>query len=72
MKKVINISNFVTKVTVSDPDTNAPVDITVMKHESGGMFAIDSSYLEDCFLDDIDPIIDDPFNSGQLVKFMGL
>ena len=70
--KPINTATFVTQVTVNDPDYNAPVEMSVMKHEGGGMFAIDSSYLVECFPDDIDPILDDPFNAGHLVKLMGL
>jgi len=35
--------------------------LEVYKHENGGMFAIDGSYLEQNFEDDGEPIIVDPF-----------
>lgn len=50
---------------IIDPDTLGEVDLAIYKHENGGMFAIDASYLEqvaeeqtdlvDCF------VINDPF-----------
>lgn len=33
-------------VTVTDPDSKAPVDVEIRKLESGGMVGIDASYLE--------------------------
>ena len=38
-------AKFVLELTVIDPDTKAPVEIAVYKHENGGMFAVDSSYI---------------------------
>jgi hypothetical protein len=72
MEKPINTATFVTEVTVIDPDSKGEVELSVMKHEGGGMIALDSSWLDQCFPDDIDPIIDDPFNAGQLLKLKGL
>ena len=57
----MNIAQFVKEITVIDPDTKGEVEISVFKHENGGMFAIDSSYLVQEFEDDCDPIIPDPF-----------
>lgn len=37
-------AKFVTEITVIDPDTNSPVEVSIFKHEEGGMFGIDSSY----------------------------
>ena len=53
---------FVTELTVTDPDSKAPVELEVYKHEDGGMFAVDSSFLEQVArTDDFDrPIIPDP------------
>ena len=57
-------AKYVNEITVIDPDTKGEVQLAVYKHENGGMFAIDSSYLEqvadeseteDCYL------IQDPF-----------
>jgi hypothetical protein len=64
-------AKFVKEITVIDPDTKGEVEITVFKHEqSDGMFAIDSSYLDQCF--DDDPVIPDPFNDGQQITLFGL
>lgn len=52
-------AKFVNTITVIDPDTDGEVQITVYKHQNGGMFAIDSSYIEQG-LDD-DGLIYDPF-----------
>jgi hypothetical protein len=68
-----NSAEFVKEVTVIDPDSKAPVEMAVFKHnETGGMFAIDSSYLDQCFDDDTDPCIPDPFNDGQTVTLYNL
>lgn len=49
----MNKAVFVTEITVTDPDTNALVWLSVFKdHISGSLFAIDSSYLEQTFEDD--------------------
>ena len=56
-------AKFVKIIDIIDPDTNCPVEISVYKHENGGMFAIDSSYLEQCFSDPFSyPVIPDPFS----------
>ena len=66
-------AKFVKEVVVIDPDTKGEVEMSVFKHnESGAMFAIDSSYLDQCFDDDIDPAIPDPFNEGQEITLFGL
>lgn len=65
-------AKFVREVTVTDPDTNLPVEISIYKHEGGGMFGIDSSYLDQC-LDDDEPQIPDPFSlSGCFVVNVSL
>lgn len=33
-------------VTVIDPDSALPVDVTILKLQTGGMIGIDSSFLE--------------------------
>jgi len=58
-------------ITVTDPDRNYPVEITLFKHEqSNGIFAIDTSYIEQVFDDDEIIIINDPFNSDYKVKLL--
>lgn len=57
-------AKFVKEIEVPDPDTGAWIQMAVYKHQSGGMFAIDSSYLEQVAEenDDIDCyVIPDPF-----------
>jgi hypothetical protein len=64
MSKKFRTSTFATYVkdmTVTDPETKAPVEITLFKHSSGGMFALDASYIDQCLDEDL-PVIQDPFN----------
>jgi hypothetical protein len=39
-------AKFVKEIGVIDPDTKGEVHLAVYKHENGGMFAIDSSFVE--------------------------
>lgn len=65
----MNQAKFVKEITVEDPDTKAPIELSVFKHvQSGGMFAIDSSYLDQCFEDDEPVIIPDPFSDNDQSK----
>ena len=48
----MNKAKYVQDITVIDPDTKGEVDITVFKHENGGMFAIDASYIDCIDVDD--------------------
>ena len=59
------------EITVIDPDTKAGVQLDVFKHENGGIFAVDASYLDQCFDDDKDPVIPDPLNDAKKVKLIG-
>jgi len=69
----MNTAKFVEELSVTDPDSQGIVELLVFKHlQSGGMFAIDSSYIEQCFDDDKDPVIDDPLNIGQKVILIGM
>ena len=52
-------SKFIQKITVND------TELSVYQEENGGMFAIDSSYIEQCFEDDEDPIIPNPFSGAD-------
>jgi len=58
---------FVVEITVIDPDSKAPVELEVYKHENGGMFAVDSSFLDQVArTDDFDrPIIPDPLTDVE-------
>lgn len=69
----MNTAKYTGEVTVIDPDSKLPVEVSMFKHnESGGMFGVDSSYLEQSFEDDIEPVIADPFNIGKAVILKGL
>ena len=54
-------AKFVTEIKVKDPDSNAPVEISLFKHENGGMFALDSSYIVQVLPEEGDCIVPDPF-----------
>lgn len=60
---------FVCEVTVTDPDTHGKVELSVYKDiASGGMFALDNSYL--LTVSDDKPVIE-PFNGKQVVLIDG-
>lgn len=54
-------AKIVTEITVIDPDTNLPVEVTIIKENAGGMFGVDSS-----FLSDTDEPIISPFGNGKI------
>lgn len=57
-------AKFVKEITVVDPDSKGEVEIAIYKHENGGMFGIDSSFI-DQVLEQVDEaetvMIFDPF-----------
>jgi len=57
---------FVTEITVIDPDSKGEVEVAMYKHENGGMFGVDSSFLDQVVnTDDFDrPIVPDPFSDS--------
>jgi len=63
----MNKANFVKEIVVIDPDSKGEVQLSIYKHENGGMFAIDSIFLDQVArTDDYDrPIISDPFNDFE-------
>ena len=62
-------AKLVKEITVVDPDTTGEVKLTVYKSEqNGAMFAMDSSFLDQCYEDEIYPIISNPFETeGNLM-----
>jgi hypothetical protein len=58
----MNKAKFVKEITVTDPDTKGKVQLSVYKHPNGGMFAIDSSFIEQIFEDDETVRIPDPLD----------
>lgn len=62
-----NKAKYVQSIEVRDPDTNEMIEMYVYKHNNGGMFAIDLSYLEQNFDDDLDVIIPDIFSDDLTI-----
>jgi len=62
----MNKAKFVTDVTVIDPDTLGEVDVTIFKHQNGGMFGLDASFI-DQELEEDNEITVDPFNVNESV-----
>lgn len=58
-------AKYVGQVNVTDPDTMGNVALEIYKHPNGGMFAVDASFLEQGFDDDVQPSIPDPFSSND-------
>ena len=50
--RFIKGGKYVKEIMITDPDTGGEVDIAVYKHEGGGMFAIDSSFIDQVLDDD--------------------
>lgn len=65
-------AKHVKTIDVPDPDTNQMIEVCVFKHENGGMFAIDSSYLEQVFEDDTGHIIIPDMFSNDLTFVQSL
>lgn len=66
----MNKAKLVKEITVTDPDTTGEVQLTVYKHQNGAMFALDSSFLDQCYEDEIYPVIRDPFNNKGKVMLI--
>jgi len=58
-------AKFVKEIVIQDPDTDGTVALAVYKHENGGMFAIDSSFIEQCREDMYDAIYDPFADMGE-------
>jgi hypothetical protein len=44
-------AKFVKEIKVKDPDSGGTVHLSVYKHENGGIFAIDSSFVDQVLMD---------------------
>ena len=55
-------AKYVKDIVIQDPDTGGDVDVTIFKHEGGGLFGIDSSYIDQVAGEDDhgNPVIKDP------------
>lgn len=71
---MVRIAKYVKDIVIQDPDTGGDVDITIFKHEGGGMFGIDSSYIDQVAEEDThgNPVVKDPFSepSGDIVTLI--
>lgn len=70
--KVIRNAEYVTWTEVRDPDVDVMVEICIFKHDNGGMFSVDASFLEQNFEDQDDCIVPDVFNNDCYVKLNGI
>lgn len=60
----MNKAKLLKEIMVFDPETNVDVEMSIYKHENGGVMAIDSSFLDQCFDDDNYPVVPDPFSKN--------
>lgn len=65
-------AQYVKEVIVIDPDSKGEVAISIFKHESGGMFGVDSSYLDQAFDDEAVIKVPNVFGGYSKVVLMGL
>lgn len=69
MSKAVLIS----EVTVTDPDTGGEVQVSIFKDKtSGGIFGVDSSFIEQTFEDEEEVIVNSPFAVNKLVELEGV
>ena len=64
-------ATFSEEITVTDPVSKLPVELSVFKSSTGGMFAVDSSFIEQNFDDTDTPIVPDPMY-GASTKLNGI
>jgi hypothetical protein len=70
-------TTYVDTVTVTDPDTNLPVDVEIRKMATGAMVGIDGSYLEQDVGDVCSPydkyqLLDIPDDERAFIKRNGV
>lgn len=59
-------AKFIKEIEVTDPDSNATVHLALYKHENGGMFAMDSSFVDQVLEDDdYDPEFEMEYITGS-------
>lgn len=61
-------ATFINEIEVNDPSDSALQTLTIFKHPNGAMFAIDSSFIDQCFDEDEKIVIPDPYsdNNGSI------
>lgn len=72
-KPQVNTATFIKEISIVDPDTKGTVHVSMFKHEqSGGIFGIDTSFLDQCFDDHERVMVADPLNKNCLVELDGI
>lgn len=61
-------AKFVKEIVVEDPVSKLPVELSVFKHEGGGMFALDSSYIIQVLPEEGDCWIPDPLSTEHDIE----
>ena len=59
-------AKLVKEVQIKDPDTKGMVWVAIYKHENGGLFGVDSSYLDQVFDDETAIFVPDIFGVFKL------
>ena len=64
---MISVANYVKDIVIQDPDTGGDVEVTIFKHQNGGMFGIDASYIDQVAPECSggNPVIPDPFDEVE-------
>jgi len=65
-------AKFFAEVTVTDPKSNLPVEVSMFKHQNGGIFGIDSSYITQVLDGETTPTISDPFEPNDIVILLNV
>jgi len=60
---------YIKDIVIQDPDTGGNVEVTLFKHEGGGIFGLDASYIDQVAGEDNqgNPVINDPLEESGLV-----
>ena len=65
----MNTAKFVKEVTIVDPDNMNEVEVSIFKHQNGGMFGLDASFI-DQELEEGFEIAIDPFDTNSNVRLI--
>ena len=60
-------AKFVKEIIVNDPD-GGTIEMSLFKHENGGMFAIDSSYIVQVLPEEGDCYVPDPLSEDYHIE----
>jgi hypothetical protein len=59
-------SKLIQEIVIIDPDSGGEVEVCIFKHENGGLFGMDSSFIEQVLDEDGDAVLTDPFSKNGL------